>query len=314
MDIEEKIQYNVSIGAMTTYQIGGHANFYIEVKTKEELVAAIDWAKKNDKEFLILGGGSNVLVNSNKIDSLVVKLANNEIIIRGIRLECGAAANLQKATRQSFGQGLTGLEWAIGIPGSVGGAVRGNAGAFGSSIEENIETIEVYNVQKGIFDLYSRNISGFSYRNSIFKESPNLIIWSVALRLNEGNKEEIDALAEENMKRRVCSQPKYPSAGCVFKNIMFEDLKESNSRLADMAEQKGVVKGGKVGAGWVISQLGVQGKKIGEAKISLEHANFIVNTGGASSDDVVMLISYIKQQVRDKYGVQLQEEIQYFGF
>lgn len=314
MNIEARIKQNISLAPFTTFGIGGLAKYLIEIRLKEELEAIIFWCEENKVDYIILAGGSNVLVNDSGVDFLVIKITNRDVIFRGDRVECGAGASLTGIATKSFGNGLTGMEWAVGIPGSIGGATRGNAGAFGHSTSDNIETIEVYNTKLKKFDIYSKNISGFTYRSSIFKENKDLIIWSLILKLSKGNRAETDELIEKYTNHRLKSQPRLPSAGCVFKNILFEELKKSNPEIAKRAEEEGVVKGGMVGSGWLINRLDVRGKKIGGAKISLEHANFIVNTGGATASDVVMLISYIKQQVRDKLKVQLQEEIQYLGF
>ncbi len=315
MNIEAKIKENISLGKYTTFRIGGKAKYFIEIKSKEELQDVLEWSRKNDKEMFIMGGGSNLLVNDAGVNGIVVKFSNKDITFRGNRVECEAGANLIATATKSLGQGLTGLEWATGIPGSVGGAVRGNAGAFGSSIKDLVETIEVYNLKLKKFDVYSKNISKFSYRDSIFKQNKNLLIWSVTFKLLNGDRDETDKMIEKYALYRQKTQPKFPSAGSIFKNIGFNQLCEANQDLADLSIKEMVTDGAKdVGAGWIIDKLKLQGKKIGDAKISLEHANFIVNTCNASSSDVAMLISYIKQQVRDRFKVQLMEEIEYFGF
>lgn len=231
-------------------------------------------------------------------------------------MECGAGASLISIARMSASHGLSGLEWAIGIPGTVGGAVRGNAGAYGSSINESVETAEVFNAKKKKFEQFSQKDCKFKYKESIFKkdDARHLLIWQVILRLRKGKIEEIQSLLNKYLMYREKSQPKLPSAGCVFKNIDIANLCEYNANLANEANEAGVVKGGKIGAGWIIEKAGLKGKTIGGAKVSLEHANFIVNTGKATAEDIIMLISFIKQQVRTKYNAQLQEEIQYLGF
>src|SRR3989339_740159 len=195
-----------------------------------------------------------------------------------------------------------------------GGAIRGNAGAFGGQLADCVETVEVFNIKKKRSYILSGNDCKFSYRESIFKKDRNLLIWSATLRMKKGEIEEINKTVSQYLGHRNSTQPKLPSAGCIFKNVLFSDLQKGNRYLSDAAEREGLIKGGKVGAGWIISRLDLQGKKIGGTKISLEHANFIVNTGKARAEEVVMMISFIKQQVRDRFGVQLQEEIEYLGF
>jgi len=314
MSIEEKIKQNISLAPLTTFKIGGPAEFLVEVKTKKELIEAVSWAKENKKTFVILAGGSNVLINSQGIKGLVIEMKNDDSTIRGERLDCNSGAELSSAVRVAATEDLTGLEWSIGIPGTIGGAVRGNAGAYGHSVSELVETVEAYNIKKKKFELLSNKDCRFLYKNSIFKENDNLIIWQIILKLKKGGKKEIKELLDKYLKRREQGQPKLPSAGCIFKNITISQIRENNHNLADRAYDEKVVKGGNVSVGWLIDLLGLKGKTMGGAKISLEHANFIVNTGKATAEEVVMMISFIKQQVRDKFGLQLHEEIQYLGF
>ncbi len=315
MSIESKIKKNILLAPLTTFKIGGPAEYFIEIKTKDELVKAIGWTKENKKEFIILAGGSNVLINDKGISGLVIKISNKDIAARGERMDCGAGVDLVRVGRLAANNSLSGLEWAVGIPGAtVGGSTRGNAGAFGFAMQDLVETVEIFNIKKEKFVLFSNKDCKFVYRESIFKKDNSLLIWQVILKLNKGYKKEIDELMDKNLKQREQTQPKLPSAGSAFKNLNITNLREFNANLASMAEEEKIVKSGKVGAGWVINLLGLKGKTIGGAKVSLEHANFIVNTGKATAEDVAMLISFIKQQIRNRLKIQLHEEIQYLGF
>lgn len=312
-----KIQQNILLAPLTTFKIGGPAKYFIEIETKEELAAAFDWARENKEPVFILAGGSNVLINDKGVDGLVIKMRNDGIAVKGARLECGAGAGLIRAARLAAAENLTGLEWAIGIPGTVGGAVIGNAGAFGRSISESVEMAEVFNVKKKRFEQFSNKDCRFSYKESVFKKASRKdlkLVWQVILKLQKGEQWVIGGLANQYLEYRRQTQPKLPSAGCVFRNLLIVNLRECDEDLANEAIETGAEKDDKVGAGWLIDKLGLKGKTIGGAKVSLEHANFIVNTGKATAEDVIMLISFIKQQARDKFGVQLREEIEYLGF
>jgi UDP-N-acetylmuramate dehydrogenase len=311
--IEDRIKKMVNLEPMTTFKIGGPARYFFEINTEDELIDAYGWAENNKTPVFILGGGSNILVNDKGIDGLVLKMQNQGISLKGDRLECQSGADMAKAVNMAASANLTGLEWAAGIPGTIGGAVRGNAGAFGESISINTEMVEIFNIVERKFSNYSCRECHFGYRDSIFKNM-DLLVWKVILRLMKGNADDIKKKMNGNIDYRVLRQPKLPSAGSIFKNIDFDYLKDSNKELAIIAEEEGAVKNDKVPSGWVIDRLGIKGKTIGGAKISLEHANFIVNTGKATSEDVIILISFIKQQSRTKLGIQLSEEIQYFGF
>ncbi len=313
MGIENKIEENIVLAPFTTFKIGGAAKFFLKAKTDEELSEAVDWARKAKEDVYILGGGSNILINDAGVAGLVVKMDNSEAEVKGERLECGAGTLLSGAVILASGHDLTGLEWAIGIPGTVGGAVVGNAGAFGHSFSEAVEWVEVFNLKKKKLMKFSRNDCRFGYRESVFKEDRSLAVWKVGLKLaaaTAGTK----SVMEEFISRRTNSHPNLPSAGSIFKNVKFQDLAGANPEAAARAEEEGIVKNGLVAAGWLIGSLDLKGKIIGGAKVSLEHANFIVNTGKATAEDVITLISYIKQQVRDISNIQLQEEIQYLGF
>lgn len=311
----EKIRHNVPLSPMTTFNIGGPAKYYVEIKNKNDLIDALRWAKEKSIKYFILGGGSNLLVNDKGVDGLVIKLHNNEFKIKGDLIECGASVLLTKLVLESRENKLSGLEWGVGIPkATMGGVIRGNAAAFGSSIGDITERVEYLDIDTLQYDSMYKDECNFSYRNSKFKEKDNYIIWKIYLKLKIENQEIINSRMKEYLFTRSKIQPKEFSPGCIFKNLLLKQLKTMNPQLANEAITKNLVKGGKIGAGWVIDQLGLKGKSIGGAKISDIHANFIVNTGNATADDVVMLISFIKQQVRDKLGVQLQEEIVYFGF
>ncbi len=315
-----EIKKNISLAPYTTFKIGGPAKFFAEIKTKEDLLEALAWARKNKEQFFILAGGSNVLINSKGVNGLVIKINNNNLEVNAKRIKCGAGASLAKALSEAVKNSLSGLEWAVGIPGTVGGAVRGNASVYGraggKAISDNLESAEVFDLSKEKFILFSKNDCYFESGTSIFRKNTNLIIWQIILKLEKADKNKIQQTINEllNHRTKVQSQPKLPSAGCVFKNLLFSEVEKANPRLAQEAlKEKYVVKSGRMGVGWLIDRLDLKGKAIGGAKISLEHANFIVNTGQATSDDVIMLISYIKQQIRDKYGLQLDEEVQYLG-
>lgn len=308
--MEEKIQKNVPLAPMTTFKIGGPAKYFIEVKTREDLAEAIKWAKKNDQKVFYLGGGSNLLISDEGFDGLVIKLVNREAILKGDRLYCGAGASLAYCISLCRGANLSGLEWGFGIPmATIGGSVRGNAGAFGVAMGDVVETIEYYDVKKDRFEFLSRKDCDFDYRTSIFKKNPDFIVWNIVLRMKPSNTEEINSSIENNLAHRDKGQPKLPSAGSVFKNLFFDDILKANPPLLEFINEQGLGKGGKIGAGYFIDLRGLKGKNIGGAKISLEHANFIVNTGRATARDVLELIDFVKKEIELRFKIKLEEEV-----
>lgn len=300
---------------MTTFKLGGPAEFFCAPKTKDELIAAFVWALDNKQEVLILGGCSNVVISDEGVKGLVIKIANNNLSVHGKRINCGAGVSLAFLATTSFGNNFSGLEWTVGIPGAtLGGSIRGNAGAFGCQIEDSIETVEAYDVRKKIFVRLSRHDCEFKYRGSIFKDNPELIIWEAILQFSSLSRFEIQEQIDECLKKRFKNQPKLPSAGCVFKNLTATQLTRCNKKLSGLAKKENLIKGGKVGAGWVIEQAGWKGNRQGGVKVSLEHANFIVNIGKGTAGDVRVLASRIKKDVYLKFGIILREEVEFVGF
>lgn len=314
MNIEAKIKKNISLAGFTTFRIGGPAKFFVEIETQDELVAIFEWIRKKDEKYIILAGGSNVLIADAGFDGLVIVIRNNKVEVKGDRIEADAGSKLSRSVTTAVSNTLAGLEWAVGIPGSLGGAIRGNAGAFGFSISDNVELVEYFDIEKKAIQTLSRRDCDFSYRSSIFKKNLNYIIWKCILRLSKGSALSVQSNINEYNNYRSKSQPKLPSAGCVFTNLIIKELDIDNNSILKHLGILEAVKGGKVGAGWLIDKAGLRGKRMGGAKVSLEHANFIVNTSNATADDVVMLISYIKQKIREKFKVQLVEEVVYLGF
>ena len=313
MDISRKIQKNVSLAPLTTFKIGGKAKFFVEVKSKNELIAAAEWAKKNDLDFCILGGGSNILISDGIINKLFIKISPVSIEIKNNRIKCGAGTPLNLVIQKTIKNNLTGLEWAMGIPGTIGGAVRGNALAFKSAMSDVVEKVEAFDLQKNKFVVFNKQQCHFVNKGSIFKQNSSFIIWDIYLKLKKEKEQKIAANLNRCLSVRK-NHPKLPSAGCVFKNFPASYVKNNNAELYQEAKENKILRNKLISAGWIISRTGLPGKKVGGAQISLEHANFIVNTGRAKAEDVIILIGLIKQKLRTEYNLQLQEEIEYIGF
>ncbi len=305
-----KIQKNILLSKYTSFKIGGAAKYFCVVENNDEIKEALEFAGKNGLKVFVLGGGSNLLISDEGFDGLVIKIqdtkyeiqTNNEIFV-------GSGLSLAKLVSESVKNNLTGLEMMAGIPGTVGGAVVNNAGAFGKCIGDVVESVEILETGK----LNSKECD-FSYRSSIFKEEKKYIILNAVLKLEKGNEAESRKMILEILKSRKEKQPlEYPSAGSVFKNPVVDDNHLAKLKK-EFPELNKIVKNNTIPAGWLIEELGFKGKKIGGVMISEKHCNFIVNTGNAKAEDVVILISLIKQKVRNNFGIQLKEEIEYVGF
>lgn len=306
--LNEKIKQNVVLAPYTTFQIGGSAKFFVLVESKDELQEALAFAKKNDEPYFILGGGSNLLISDNGFAGLIIKINYQDIAIEADVVTAGAGAKLSETLAWAAEAGLAGLEWACGIPGTIGGAVRGNAGAFGGDIGTSVLAVEYFDIDQAEFKTLSKDECAFAYRTSLFKQNPGKIIWQIKLQLTKGEAEKILAAMEVILAKRLQGQPKEPSAGCVFKNLL------SAEDLADKLAITDKIRGGKLACGLIVEKLNLKGRQIGQAKISAAHANFIVNAGNAKAEDVIALINLVKQEAKDKYNLILEEEIQYLGF
>lgn len=307
------IKKNIFLSDFTTFHLGGPARFFVEVKDKNKLEEALQFAREKKIKWFILGGGSNLLVSDQGFDGLVIQINNRESEIQGTEIVVSAGLFLSEVVFLARKNNLSGLEWATGIPGSVGGAIFGNAGAYGSTIKDSITKVEILDLtqEKFLWKEYSVGDCHFKYRTSIFKQKKECVIFSAVFSLKISKEEEIEARMRDVIQKRKGKIPQNPSAGSFFKNPIVENLKV----LVEFEKDQNIKsRGGKIPAGWLIDQLDLRGQKIGGAMISQEHANFIINAGNAKAEDVIILASLIKQKVRNRFGIQLEEEVQFLGF
>jgi UDP-N-acetylmuramate dehydrogenase len=310
MLIEDKIKKDVALAPFTTFKIGGTAKYFVEVAAKEDLLAAVEWAKREKEPIYCLGGGSNLLIADEGLSGLVIRFVNREAVNLSPRFACGAGTVLAYVISLTRAAGLSGLEWGFGIPqATIGGCVRGNAGAFGMNTSDVVETVEAYNLKKNRFEILSNKDCQFGYRASLFKADSELLVWAATLKLKPAAAGEINKIIEQNLGKRDKTQPRLPNAGSVFKNLFLDDIRHLNPQLAEFIDEQGVAKGGKIGAGYLIDMHGLKGKAVGGAKISLEHANFIVNTGHATAKDVLDLIDFVKKEIKLRFKIDLEEEM-----
>ena len=277
------IKEDVDLTSYNTYRINTKTKYLIEPNNKEELINLINYINDNNINYFILGNGSNVILSFDYYDGIIISLKNmNKYEFDNDKLHAEAGCMLPVISKESIERSLTGLEWAIGIPGTLGASILGNAGAYLHEIMEYVISIEVMDKQGNIKVLNKDDIT-YGYRTTSFKENKEYIILSATLQLEQGDKEESLALVEDRRKRRMESQPlEYPSAGSVFRNPDKEHP-----------------------AGKLIEESNLKGKVIGGAKVSDKHANFIINNGNATSKDIIKLINLIKKEVKDKFDIDL---------
>ncbi len=276
-----KILYNIDLEKYTSYKLKGIAKILVIPDNLKELTNLLKLIKENNYKYKIIGGCSNLIFEDN-YDGILIKLEKfDELKIEDTKIVVESGYNLMKLALKVSRLGLTGMEFATGIPGTVGGAIINNSGAYKSDMGYIVESILVLTPDLEIKRMYNKELN-YHYRDSFFKHNLGYTILEATIVLKRGNKEEIIEVIEDRKKRRIMSQPlEYPSAGSVFRNPTDNY------------------------AGKLIEEIGYKGKIIGGAQVSEKHANFIINIGGASGKDIVKLITEIKDKVKEKYNIEL---------
>lgn len=306
------LQKNVLLANHTTFRIGGPARYFAAVKNNEELIEVVKHAKDNSLSFYILGGGSNLLVSDEGYDGLVIKCQMTNFQCQKenekLKIECEAGVPLARIIMETTSRGYSGVEWGFGIPGTIGGAICGNAGRLGQDISQIVSSVKVLdkNLEEKIISFED---CGFAYRESRFKKTGEIIL-EAALEFQKKDKSLIDDILNQ-AKDVVRHSSPYPSAGCIFKNYKIKS--EQDELLKNHPELAGRVRGGKISVGFLIDQCGLAGRQVGGAKIWEGHASYIVNIGGAKAQDVLDLIVLIKNSVKEKFGIELEKEIRYLS-
>ncbi|MDE7187128.1 MAG: UDP-N-acetylmuramate dehydrogenase [Lachnospiraceae bacterium] len=287
---QERILFHEPMSRHTTFRVGGEAEYFVMVRTEEELTKLIFYLNQIEEEYFILGNGSNLLVGDKGYRGVVLKLDGpmEEVSVEGNVIRAGAGALLSKVAAEAKNHGLSGMEFAAGIPGSIGGGVVMNAGAYGGEMKQVVVSVRGLDTEGQILLLDNETME-FGYRTSAIKNR-SVIVLEVTLRLTEGNPEEIGARMEELALLRRSKQPlEYPSAGSTFKR------------------PEGYY------AGKLIMEAGMRGYRIGGAQVSDKHCGFVVNTGKATAADIREVIEEVQQRVKERFHVSLEPEIIFLG-
>jgi UDP-N-acetylenolpyruvoylglucosamine reductase len=285
----DSVLVNEPLAPKTTFGVGGAADYFVSPKTVSELSNVVKLCNSCGVKFHILGRGSNTIVKDGGFRGVVIHVAGGEfekIEVRGTEIECGAAVRLKSLAVEAQRNAIAGFEFLEGIPGSVGGALRMNAGAMGSQISDIVTSLTIMNYDGKVKNILKEQ-AGFSYRNCGVLR--NAIALGAIFRGVAGDKNEIAKKMESFANKRFASQPKWRSAGCVFKNPPGAS------------------------AGRIIDELGLKGLKIGGAMVSVEHGNFIVNYNKATAKDVLDLIEKVRQEVKRQRGIDLELEVEVIG-
>lgn len=301
-----QFQDNYPLKNATTLSIGGPAKKFVEVNTEKELTEAIQYAKDQALPYLIIGGGSNLLVSDEGVNSLVIKNRITGITHSGTEITVKSGTILQDLVDYAIGSGLAGLQDLTGIPGTVGGAVYGNAGAYGQTISDHLTTVTVLNTNNLIIEQFNSSNCQFNYRDSIFKKN-RFPILEVKFQLEHGDSKILRQEAQEVLTKRLV---KYPTGikcpGSFFKNLVTSTLPPEI--LRNIPQEKIVY--GKVPAGALLEEVGAKGQSVDGIEIASYHANLFINQGTGTAKAFYDLAKTYAEKVKEKFGIALEPEVQ----
>ncbi len=295
VDVSFRVEHNYPIARLTTFGIGGPADMAAFCDSVDQVVEAVEYCKKNRIDYFVIGGGSNILASDKGYRGMIILPRIEFLKVEGETVHVGAAYSLAKMVEQMVETGLAGLESLSGIAGTVGGAIVGNAGAYGQSISDTLIDVNLYHPDRGLYVAAKDQIE-FRYRHSELKWSKNIVL-SARFKLKHEDLELLRNRATEILDQRWSRHPHEDiSAGCFFKNI--EDKTAPH---------------GKIAAGYLLEQIGGKSVTVGNAGVYPSHANILINKGGASASEVRELSLKLKQKVKEVYGVELSEEVILLG-
>ncbi len=277
-----RVLENIDIKDHSTFKVGALIDYLVLPNTIEDLKELIHYLKKETVKYKVIGKCSNLIFVNKHYEGVLIRLDFlNHFEIKDDLIKAESGVSLMKLAVDASSSCLTGLEWATGIPGSVGGAIVQNAGAYGTCMSDVVESVTV--LTDGNIEIWNKEKLDFAYRHSYLKDHPEIICLEVTLKLKEGNSKEIMESIKTKREKRFATQPlEYPSCGSVFRNPE-----------------------GEVAAGKLIEDAGLKGLKIGGAEVSKKHANFIINTGGATGSDIKKLVLFIQEKIKEKYKIDL---------
>lgn len=308
------VKTNEPMSKHTTFKIGGPAEYFVTVTETDQLVELLRLLDSQGIPRFILGGGSNMLSSDEGFSGVVINVKTQKSEARGNEIFAESGCITVAIAQLSMQSKLTGFEWGVGVPGTIGGAVRGNAGAMGGEMKDSVDTVTVYRDGE-VIELTNADCQ-FGYRSSIFKHTSDVIL-SVILKLSVAQNSDSMKQALEYLQYRNKTQPQgFASTGCIFKNQETKNLKLEikNDLLIKFPEDAEKIEKffsiGKISAGWLVEKAGMKGAQVGKAKVSATHGNFVVNLGGATATDVLTLVEQIKEKVYSTCGIEIEEEIQ----
>ncbi len=306
---------NEPMSKHTTFRLGGPARVYVVASSSDLLVQAVEAAIELNIPWAVIGGGTNLLVSDEGFEGVVIQAANQGLSIDGgiVRIESGLVSAL--VARKTVEAGLTGFEWAIGLPGTIGGAVYGDAGCYGAEMRDSVVSVDVYHVASRTRKTLTNKECRFGYRDSLFKQEKHLILGCELGLKKASDPATSSALMDKILSERKDKQPLgESSAGCVFKNFEYQNENALDILRRDVEVPEQMLTTKRIPAGWLIDQANLKGTAVGDFRVSEKHGNFLINKGKGRASEVLALISLVKMKVRDTFGIELQEEVQLLGF
>lgn len=301
-----QFQDNYPLKNLTTLKIGGPAKKFAAVSSHSELLEAIQHSKENQLNYLVIGGGSNLLISDEGFDGLVIKNEIKGITQSSNEITVKSGASLQDLIDYVIKQGLSGLEKLSGIPGTVGGAVYGNAGAYGQSIADYIAQVSALNTNNLTTEEFNNTDCQFDYRSSIFKKN-RFIVLEITFRFEKGNPQTLAAEAQNTISKRLIKYPAgIKSPGSFFKNLVVSQIPEE--LLKNISPEK--IMYGKIPAGALLEEVGAKGQKADGIEIADYHANLFINQGEGTAKAFYNLAKVYADKVKERFGITLEPEVQ----
>jgi len=304
-----KLRKNIPIATLSNYKLGGKADYVAEPKTKDEAITVLNWIEEQKLPFMIWGGGTNILPSDEEYKGVILHPKFEELSVSKNIITVGAGVLVADLLKFTIKKKLSGLEWAGGLPGTVGGAVRGNAGCFGGEIKDNLVSVTSINIKTKKVETRSKKNCQFDYRQSYFKKRENKdLIVSARFKMKPGKEADIKRSIKEKVDYRNDRHPlDYPSIGSMFKNVPWKMVPSKyQTQLQEVVKQDPFPV---VPTAYLLSECKLKGKTFGGAQISEKHPNFIINKNHATAHDVKSLLFMMKRAVQKSFGIKIEEEV-----
>lgn len=310
---DSRIKKEVLLSRLSTFKIGGKAQYFVLVRNPDNLIKAVKWARNRKIPWRVFAGGSNVVFSDKGVSGLTIRFFGGRILKASNRtILADAGIPLRKIVEKSISLGWQGLETLSGIPGTLGGATVGNAGAYGHSISEVIKRVEVWDPGDGMEGRrkwIKKEDCDFAYRESIFKHKPCLVL-RVEMGFKRGNRKTLQEISRKIIGiRRRKYKPGLRCPGSFFKNILVKEISRKSAKLIDPSK----IIEGKIPTGYLLEEVRAKGMRSGGIEIADFHGNLFFNRGDGTAGDVKRLAKALKKKVKDRFGIELKEEIRYFG-